>query len=301
LAESHSDAYFEWLTTERRVGDIVRRTTRLFGGLGIWGPSQDARALVGHATGLDFTGLVVLADRIATDAERQHIARLVGRRLAHESVGRILGSRDFRGLELEVSPATLEPREDTEIIVETALAYLARTGLERPVIADLGTGSGAILIAILCARPEALGVAIDISPEALETATRNAVRHKIESRWLPFVGSYATALSPLGFDIIVSNPPYIATSEIARLDADVRDYDPHLALDGGKDGLDAYRAIVPDASAALRPGGALLLEIGSTQGAAVVDIVHQAGFTEVQLISDRGGRDRVVLGVLPGS
>jgi len=285
-----------WLNEPLAVGDLVRRLTRLFKARAFWGASQDARALVGHATGLDFTGLVIRSADLVPLEQRQILAGLLRRRLAFEPVGRILGSRDFRGLDLEVSMATLEPREDTEILVERALAFLQTTTIERPVVADLGTGTGAILIALLSAVPSALGIAIDISDAALATANRNAQRHAVHDRWIGIVSSYASGLAPASCDLIVSNPPYIATGDIASLDPDVRDYDPLLALDGGFDGLEAYRALLPEAWRALKPGRPLMLEIGSSQGEAVSALMAAAGFVDCVVFPDHGGRDRVVTG-----
>ncbi len=288
------DDELSWLMSGVRIGDIVRHLTRLFQSRGFWGPSQDARALVGHAVGLDFSGLVLRAEDRVSDEQRDRIAGLVRRRLLHEPVGRILASRDFMGFDLEVSDATLEPREDTEILVECARNFLRETGIDNPIVADVGTGTGAILIAVLAASPEAYGVAVDISDGALATACRNALRHGVSDRWGALQASYASALAPGSFDLILSNPPYIPTGDIAGLEPDVRDYDPLLALDGGGDGLVAYRTLAPEAFFALKHGGALMVEIGSTQAEAVGSLLAAAGFVEISTIADRGDRDRVV-------
>lgn len=291
-----------WLEgdTAITIGQSVRRLTTLFTARDMWGPSQDARALVGHATGLDYSELVLRADRELTEAERLALLGFVERRLRHEPVGRILGSRDFRGLELEVSAATLEPREDTEVLVEAGLAFLRERGGRGATVADLGTGTGAILLSVLDEIPDAMGVAVDISEPALATARRNAVRVGVVDRFQGVIGDYAPAFRPESFDLILSNPPYIATEVIAGLDAEVRDYDPTLALDGGVDGLAAYRAIAPQAHAALKPGGALMVEIGFDQGEAVSALFVSAGFTDVAVRRDLGERDRVVIGYKPG-
>lgn len=295
----------DWLVGDAviTIGQAVRRITRLFGDRGFWGPSQDARALVGHATGLSYSSLVLRADDQIGPEVRDRLAGYVRRRFAHEPVGRILASRFFRGLDLEVSPATLEPREDTEVLVEAGLAFLATrasdAGALTPVIADIGTGTGAIAIAMLAGLPDAFAVAVDISAEALATACRNARRHGVHSRFAGFIGHYGEALAESRFNLILSNPPYIATEEIATLEPDVRNHDPHLALDGGADGLDAYRAIVPAALASLKPGGALMVEIGHLQGADVSRLFVQAGFSDVAVTQDPGARDRVVSGYRP--
>ena len=288
-----------WLADGLAIGDAVRRLTRIFTARGFWGASQDARALVGHATGLDFTALVIRSTEIVGLREREELDRLARRRLAFEPVGRILGSRDFMGFELEVSNSTLEPREDTEILVTSARMFLDRSAIARPVVADIGTGTGAILIAVLSACPESVGIAIDISPPALATARRNARRHSVYDRWSEIVGSYASALAPGSCDLILSNPPYIPTGDIAALDPDVRDYDPHLALDGGTDGLTAYLALLPQALSALKAGGALMVEIGSTQAAAISTLMAQHGYRSIEIVPDHAGRNRVITGVRP--
>lgn len=288
-----------WLVDGIDIGTSIRRLTKLFESRGFWGASQDARALVGHVVKLDYSGLVLRSNQCLAEQEVSALSRLIERRLAFEPVGRILASRDFRGLELEVSAATLEPREDTEILVEATLAALDDMPLHNAIIADLGTGTGAILIALLVERPECLGVAVDISPAALETASRNAWRHGVSERWLPVAGSYASSLSPGCYDLIVSNPPYIATTDIALLEPDVRNYDPVLALDGGPDGLVAYRQLAPDAFAALKSHGRLFVEIGFDQASAVTEILKESGFKGVSVLRDRGERDRVVMGFRP--
>lgn len=282
------------------IGQGVRQLTALFKAREIWGPSQDARALLGHATGLDYSQLVLRADQVMTDDERVTLASSVERRLRHEPVGRILGMRDFRGLELEVSSATLEPREDTEVLVEAGLALLRAQAGCTPVVADLGTGTGAILLSVLNEIPDAFGVAVDISVEALATARHNALRIGVADRFHGVVADYASAFGPDSFDLILSNPPYIATEVIAGLDAEVRNYDPLLALDGGADGLAAYRLITPQAHAALKPGGALMVEIGFDQGEAVSAFFVSGGFTDVAVQRDLGDRDRIVIGYKRG-
>lgn len=291
-----------WLDggTAITIGQSIRRLTTLFTARDMWGPSQDARALVGHATGLDYSELVLRADRELTDAERLALLGFVERRLRREPVGRILGSRDFRGLELEVSAATLEPREDTEVLVAAGLEFLRERGGQGGVVADLGTGTGAILLAVLDEIPDLTGVAVDISAEALATARRNALRIGVDDRFHGVIADYVSAFCPESFDLILSNPPYIATEVIAGLDPEVRDYDPMLALDGGPDGLAAYRVIVPQAHAALKRGGALMVEIGFDQCAAVVALFDAARFERIAVQRDHGDRDRVVIGYKAG-
>jgi len=209
----------------------------------------DARLLVGAALDLDLTGLIAVAARPITEDEAFRLDRFMRRRLAGEPVARILGFKEFWGLPMHLSPATLVPRPDTETVVELALEIWRGEPYRNPQprIADIATGSGAILLALLSEMPEAEGVGTDISPAALHTASSNAVRLGFASRAAFVACNYAAALSG-AFDLMVSNPPYIRSAEIAELASEVRDYDPLGALDGGADGLDAYRALIPQAA-----------------------------------------------------
>lgn len=278
------------------LGTLYRELRDRFRKAGLASPELDARLLVAAAAGLSPGDVVLRTDDPVSLAVAALARRHAQRREAREPVGRILGERQFFGLDLALSPDTLEPRPDTEILVEAMLARAA--DLTCPLIADIGTGTGAIILALLNELPQARGLAIDLSPGALETARANAQRHGLDDRLAFVQASYAASLAPV-FDWIVSNPPYIASSVIAGLDEDVRAHDPVLALDGGPDGLDAYRAIVPQAFAALRPGGRLGLETGFDQAAAVQGLMQEAGFQDLEIIRDLGGNDRVVTGVKP--
>ena len=193
-------------------------------------------------------------------------------------MARIIGAKEFWGLPLRLSPATLVPRPDTETVVEAALEILrAESRCDAPLrIADLGTGSGAILLALLSELPNAFGVGTDISVPALRTARDNARQLGFSARAAFVACDYAAALSG-PFDLMVSNPPYIRSAQIASLDAEVRDHDPHRALDGGLDGLDAYRLIAPEATRLLAPGGALVMEVGHGQSGDVQGLMTAAG------------------------
>jgi release factor glutamine methyltransferase len=240
----------------------------------------DARMLVGAALGLDLTGMIAAASRRLTPDESIRLENFALRRLAGEPVARILGTKEFWGLSLKLSPATLVPRPDTETVVELALEML-RTAPEanRALrVADIGTGSGAILLALLSELPDAFGVGTDISEAALRTARANAACLGLASRAGFVVCDYAAALSG-NFDLIVSNPPYIRTAEMVTLASEVRDHDPRGALDGGADGLDAYRALIPQGMQLLAPGGALVLEAGQGQSGPIEDLMTAAGLT----------------------
>jgi release factor glutamine methyltransferase len=238
----------------------------------------DARILTGHALGLDLTGLISAAQRQLTPDESARLEEFARRRLAGEPVARILGEKEFWGLPLQLSPATLVPRPDTETVVELALELLRADGdLDRALrIADLGTGSGAILLALLSELPAAQGFGTDISETALHTASANAARAGLSDRATFIACDYASGL--IGpFDLIVSNPPYIRTADIDGLAAEVRKHDPLAALDGGADGLDAYRALIPQAARLLAPGGALVVEAGQGQSGPIQALMTNAG------------------------
>jgi release factor glutamine methyltransferase len=258
----------------------------------------DARILTGAVLGLDLTGMIAAAERRVTTAEAARLEEAVRRRLAGEPAARIIGVREFWGLPLQLSAATLVPRPDTETVVELALEMLRPSAdLDRqPRIADIGTGSGAILLALLSELPEACGVGTDISVAALRTASRNAVDLGLAGRAGFVACDYAAALSGK-LDLIVSNPPYIRSADIAGLSIEVREHDPLLALDGGMDGLDAYRALIPQAARLLAPGGALVVEAGQGQSSDIQELIDAAGLTsERPPRADLAGIRRAVAG-----
>jgi release factor glutamine methyltransferase len=267
---------------------------------GLESPEIDARLLIGAALGLDLTGLTVQAERTLTCGEADLVESLAARRLAGEPVARILGAREFWGLPLALSADTLVPRPDTETVVEAALAVLHGEGaVADPLILDIGTGTGAILLALLSECPGAFGIATDINLDALRTARSNAATLDLGQRARFVACDYASALSA-PFDLVVSNPPYIPSSEIASLAVEVREHDPHRALDGGTDGLDAYRRIVPESVRLLRPGGALVVEIGQGQGDAVTALMQSAGLTVCEPPrADLSGIIRAITGRIP--
>jgi release factor glutamine methyltransferase len=258
----------------------------------------DARLLTGEVLGLDLTGMIAAANRALTASESDQLESFARRRLAGEPVARILGHKEFWGLSLQLSAATLMPRPDTETVVELALELLrAEGGTDRPLrIADLGTGSGAILLALLSELPQARGFGTDISTEALQTAATNAARAGVADRASFIACDYASGLSG-AFDLIVSNPPYIRSADIAGLTTDVRDHDPRAALDGGPDGLDGYRALIPQAACLLVPGGALVVEAGQGQSGDIEALMKAAGLTRGRPPkADLAGIRRAVVG-----
>jgi release factor glutamine methyltransferase len=262
--------------------DAARRTLAArFKSGAIDSAELDARILAGAALGLDLTGLISAANRVLTPNESTRLEDLARRRLAGEPIARILGLKEFWGLPLRLSAKTLVPRPDTETVVELALEMLrAVPDSDRALrIADLGTGSGAILLALLSELPHAYGIGTDISEEALQTAHNNAVDLGLADR-VGFVScDYADALSG-PFDLIVSNPPYVRSADIAGLATEVRDHDPLAALDGGTDGLDGYRRLIPQASRLLAPRGVLVVEAGDGQASAIGELMMAAGLTQ---------------------
>jgi release factor glutamine methyltransferase len=259
--------------------DTARRTLAArFKSESIDSAELDARILVGAVLGLDLTGVIAKAARLLTSDETTRLEDFARRRLAGEPVARILGTREFWGLPLKLSAATLVPRPDTETVVELALEILrAGRPANHPLrIADIGTGSGAILLALLSELPDAYGIGTDISEAALQTAHSNALDLGLAGRARFVACDYAAALAE-DFDLIVSNPPYIRSVEIAALAPEVRDHDPRRALDGGADGFDAYRALVPQAAKRLAPGGILVVEVGAGQSAEVAQLMTAAG------------------------
>jgi release factor glutamine methyltransferase len=279
--------------------DTARRAlTARFKSAPIDSAELDARVLVGAVLGLDLTGIIAAANRCLTSEEATRLENFARRRLTGEPVARILGIREFWGMSLKLSAATLVPRPDTETLVELALE-MRRAGPRadrRWRIADIGTGSGAILLALLSELADAYGVGTDISEDALQTAHGNAVDLGLAGRAGFVACDFAAALSG-PFDLIVSNPPYIRSAEIAGLATEVRDHDPRAALDGGADGLDAYRALIPQAAGLLAPEGALVVEAGQGQSGDIEGLMTATGLMlPVPPKADLAGVRRAVAG-----
>lgn len=275
---------------------LHRSTRERMAKAGIEAAELDARLVVEHFTGSTRIDVVTRPDEEVRADVLAAVEAAVARRIAGESVHRILGFREFYGLRLALSKETLEPRPDTETLVDAVMPFVrecvARTGTCR--ILDVGTGTGAIALALLHEVPEALATGVDISRDALATATANARANGLDRRFAARRSRWFEAVDGR-FDVIVSNPPYISSSEIATLAAEVRDHDPRSALDGGPDGLDAYRAIAESAGNHLEATGVLGMEIGFDQSAAVVDIFAAKTFNVIGFFSDFGGNCRVIL------
>ena len=261
---------------------------------GIEMPVIDARLLLEAAAGATRADLLNDPQRQLTDEQTRTLDGYLGRRERREPIAHILGRKGFWTVMLSVGPQVLTPRPDTELVVIAALERLEAAAPAR--VLDLGTGSGAILLAVLAERPAARGLGVDVSEEALAVARENAANLGLAGRTALLRGDWTAGLEDDGFDLVVSNPPYIPTADIPSLDPEVRQYEPLAALDGGPDGLDAYRVLAPEILRVLKPGGGFVVEIGHDQGPAVTSLFQAAGAEELQLRQDLGGRDRIVAG-----
>jgi release factor glutamine methyltransferase len=264
---------------------------------GIEAPVIDARLLLEAATGASRTDIVTDPYRPLSETQAETLDAYLDRRIAREPVSHILGKKGFWTVELKVTRDVLTPRPDTETLVNAVLKSLPA---EEPMrILDLGAGSGAILLALLAERPVWSGVGVDISEAALEVARENAALLGLDARATFAHGVWAEGQPDQAFDAVVSNPPYIPTADIEDLEPEVRVHEPRLALDGGADGLEAYRVLAPQVMRVLKPGGVFALEIGHDQGHAVEALMQQAKAGFCRVVSDLGQRDRVVIGRAP--
>ena len=282
------------------IAEALRLMAQFFHLNGIEDADADARILLAHALHLDRAQLLAQSDRLLEAREIDTVLPLAARRLKREPVARILGRKEFWSLPLGLTPDVLVPRPETETIVEAALDRVLRGGLrlERLRVLDIGTGSGALLLALLKEMPNATGTGTDIDAGALACARANAERHDLAGRCSFVAGDMAAGLAG-PFDLIVSNPPYVARGEIARLEPEVRDYDPKLALDGGEDGLDAYRAIAAAAPRLLAPDGRLIVELGAGQELSVRALFTNTGLAIVTVRNDLSGIPRALVANAP--
>ncbi len=284
--------------TRPRVGAAWRQLRDQLADIGIETASLDARLLAQQAFGWDAVQLAMRENDPAPVKGLPRLAAFGQRRLAGEPVARILGEKEFYGLSFALSPDTLVPRPETELVVD--LAHNGLKDIKAPRFIDLGTGTGCIAIALLKKLPRAEAIVTDLSAGALDTARGNAERHGVAARidfrqgdWFAPIAADETV------DIIVSNPPYIAHAAIATLDTEVRDSDPHLALDGGSDGLDPYRVLARDSGRHLTPNGAIVLEHGTGQSSVLASLFRRHGFVNTVRHDDLSGHDRVLFAVWP--
>lgn len=266
----------------------------------------DAEVLLAHVLGLERLQLHMYPAVAVETPSANLFQHLVQRRTQGEPVAYLTGHQEFMGLDFQVSPAVLIPRPDTELLVESVLAYLQEDTADEesndsPLAADIGTGSGCIAVSLAVLCPALTIMAVDLSPEALKVAKKNKASHQVEDRVLLRQGDL---LAPVRewteggklLDVIVSNPPYITEEEMTQLDESVAGYEPHSALAGGREGLDFYRRLTEEAPALLRTGGLLAFEIGHEQGGVVAALMKHQGLHQVQVLKDLAGYDRVVLG-----
>lgn len=271
---------------------------------GVDTPELDARLLLQEASGLSRDRLLIDADRPVADAAAARAWALIERRAAREPVSRILGRREFWSLEFALDSSTLDPRPDSETVIETALAAIPDRAAPLRLL-DLGTGTGCLLLALLRELPHATGIGLDISPAAVAAAAGNAASLGLADRAVFLAGDWRDGLGPrlsgavvdgAVFDVVVANPPYIPDAEIAGLQPEVRAFDPHAALAGGADGLDAYRALAPQLAGVLSPGGVVVFEVGAGQAPAVAALLAAAGLAVSGTARDLAGVERCVAG-----
>ena len=271
------------------------RVAASFRAAGLASPDLDARLLVCAACGIDHMALVRDPD-LPLGVDAATLEAMAARRVAREPVSRILGRREFWGLSLAIGPAVLDPRPETEGLVGAVIDAIGGEKARPRTILDLGTGSGAILCALLSELPGAFALGIDRSMDACRVARANLATLGFAGRSAIVRGSWADAIGGR-FDVIVANPPYIPHEDLAGLDREVHEHDPHTALDGGADGLDPYRAIVPRLGDLLAPNGIVAFECGFDQGGRLAAMAHAAPLADVRVLLDLSGHDRVVLGV----
>lgn len=272
----------------RSLAAALREAVAALRVAGVADPARDARLMLAHATGLAPDRLLLDRERMLAPAEAARLTAAVAARSAHQPVSQIIGRRLFWGRPFLVTRDTLDPRPETECLIARALA------LPFANVLDLGTGTGCILLTLLAERPDACGLGSDVSAAALAVAGANAAALGLADRARFTQADWFGGLAGQ-YDLIVSNPPYVAAAEMAGLAPEVRDWEPLLALCPGGDGLAAYRAIARGAGAHLAPGGQLVVEIGAAQGAAVSALMRGAGFGRVSLWPDLDGRDRIIM------
>ena len=257
-------------------------------------PVIDARLLVEAAAGVTRVDLISDPYRPLTKEQICTLDAYVARRSRREPLSHILGRKGFWKIMVQVNAKVLTPRPETEVIVDHALRTFAEQ--DAFTLLDLGVGSGAILLAILAERPRARGLGVDVCEDALAVARENAANLGLAGRAALMRGDWTAGLGGDGFDLVVANPPYIRSGELEGLDPEVRDHEPHVALDGGQDGLRAYRTLAPEVLRVLKPGGLFLLEAGADQGPEVASLLSAAGALGVAVLKDLSNRDRVVTG-----
>jgi release factor glutamine methyltransferase len=282
---------------EVTVLEVIQRSTEFLSQKGVESPRLQTELLLSHLLKLPRMQLYLNFERVLTGAELDEVRQLVKRRAKREPLQQIVGSTSFCGLEIAVSRQVLIPRPETELLAERGWQYLLKLGPSGSLSTlDFGTGSGCLAIALATNAPTSRVWAIDASKEALEVARSNVDRHGLGERIQLLQGNALTVLPPeIRFDLILSNPPYIPTAEIGRLQTEVRDYDPRQALDGGADGLDFYRYLAPVAGPWLKQAGKIMLEFGDGQAELVREIFEKENWIVEELMQDYTQRPRILI------
>jgi release factor glutamine methyltransferase len=286
------------MTLPETVGSTLGAVSAALLEAGFDEPRRRARRLIATALDVPMTDVFAHLDRLITEDDGERIGNVLRRVLAHEPLSRVLGVREFWGLDYALSPETLDPRPESETIIEAVLARLPERGRAWRIL-DLGTGSGCLLLALLSEFPAASGFGVDLAFGAAAAARRNAARLGLADRASFVVGDWTAALAGR-FDVVVANPPYIASAAIAGLPREVRDFDPRRALDGGSDGLDSYRALLAGLPRLLASGGIFAGEIGHGQDRAVAALIAASGLAIDAIIPDLAGIPRCVVARPPG-
>lgn len=277
------------------LAEFLRGAERRLAEAGVDNPGLDARILLAHALETDRARILAAPERALSPHEESRAEVLVKSRARREPVSRILHEREFHGLMFGLNEATLDPRPDSETLIDAAVDKMPKQPAR---ILDLGTGTGCLLLALLHELPNASGLGVDCAPRATEQARHNAEKLGLGGRAEFRVGNWAEGVAER-FDCVISNPPYIPHKEIPKLMPEVRDYDPHLALDGGADGLCAYRILIPRLPDLLAPGGIAVFETGEGQMAAVSALFQRAGFKKIETRRDLGGIERCAIAYMP--
>ena len=280
-------------TRSATIGDEIAAAVPRLEAAGVAQARRDARVLMAHVLGVDSAVVLGHPERHASAAQRRRFQSFVERRAAREPVSRIIGEREFWGLPMAVSPATLDPRPDSETLVEAVLAEIDDRHAPHALL-DLGTGTGCLLLALLSELPHATGLGLDCCEDAVATARRNAVNLGVSDRSAFHCGDWADGIDGT-YDIVVGNPPYVRDGEVDQLAPEVARYDPRAALAGGPDGLSAYRTLVPAIRDVLAAGGLAAVELGAGQAAAVADIATAGGLAPLRRVRDLSGVERCLL------
>lgn len=281
------------------VIQVIQRSTDFLAKKGVESPRLQVELLLAHLLKLPRMGLYLNFERILKDEEMDNLRQLVLRRGEREPLQHIMGSTSFCGLEMAVNKSVLIPRPETELLAEQAWLFLRSLSGDATAF-DFGTGSGCLPVSLAVKCPTARITAVDVSPEALEVAKKNAAEHHVDSRIDFMLGDGFRAVTPgMQFDLIVSNPPYIPSGEIASLDPEVRDHDPRLALDGGADGLDFYRRLATESAAFLKKKGRIMLELGHGQDKSVTKIFLEQMWIVEPVLPDYNGVPRILKAARP--